>query len=249
VLRSNIHFSSVDTPIRSILVTSTLPGEGKSVTASNLAIAMVLDGKNVILVETDLRQPMLHQTFGLDPNPGVTDVLAGDAALEEALRETSVPGLLLLPSGPVPPNPAELLNTRAMRQLHDTLKERADFVIFDSSPCLVTADAHVLAAQLDGVLYVVQLGEVKKTAVRHVREMLQQAHARILGIVFNKIDLTSRRDDYYFGYYRYYDADRSVGMSGVVQSRPVSRRADLPPGVDTTTAIARRMKDDREEKE
>lgn len=205
VMRTNVQFAAVDAPTNSILVTSTAPGEGKSVTAANLAVAMAMDGRAVILVDADLRRPTIHSKFGVDQRPGLTNVLVGHTALEDALRDTDVPGLRLLTAGPLPPNPAELLNSRAMAHVHEQLKAMADVVIFDSPPFLATADAQVLAAEADGVLYVVQFGEARKSAVRHAVELLQQARARVLGVVFNKIDLTSRRDDYYYGYYRYYN--------------------------------------------
>ncbi len=205
VMRSNVQFATVDSPTSSIVVTSTSPGEGKSVTATNLAIAMALDGRKVILVDADLRRPTLHEKLDTDHRPGLTNVLVGRASLEEALKDTSVPGLKLLASGPLPPNPAELLNSRAMAQVHETLREMADVVIFDSPPFLATADAQVLCSLTDGVIYVVQLGEARKSPVKHSSELMRQAHARVLGVVFNKIDLRSRRDDYYYGYYRYYN--------------------------------------------
>ncbi len=207
VLRSNVQFAAVDSPVRSILVTSTVPGEGKSVTASNLAVAMALDGRRVILVDADLRRPTVHQKFNQPQQPGLTNVLVGRMPLEAALQETSVPGLRILTAGPLPPNPAELLNSRAMSQLHDLLKEHADIVILDSPPCLATADAQVLSAVTDGVLYVMQFGVAKKSAVRHAIELLRQAHARVLGMVCNKIDLSAKRDDYYYSYYGYYKLD------------------------------------------
>jgi capsular exopolysaccharide synthesis family protein len=204
VMRANVQFASIDTDFESIVVTSTSPGEGKSITASNLAMAMALDGRRVILVDGDLRRPTLHEKFSVDQRPGLTNVLVGHTRLEDALKETEIPGLRILTAGPLPPNPAELLNSNAMRAVHRELRDMADAVIFDSPPFLATADAQVLAAMADGIIYVVQFGEAKKSAVRHAMDLINQAHARILGVVFNKIDLTSRRDDYYQGYNRYY---------------------------------------------
>jgi capsular exopolysaccharide synthesis family protein len=205
VLRSNVQFAAVDAPVNSLLITSTAPGEGKSVTACNLAVALAMDGKNVILVDADLRRPTVHEKFGLAPGPGLTNVLVGQMSVEEALQDTPVPSLKVLTAGPPPPNPAELLNSHAMDVIHQELKDRCDIVIFDSPPSLATADAQVLSASVDGVIYVVQFGEAKKSAVRHAGELLRQARARVLGVVFNKIDLSGNRDDYYYGYYRYYN--------------------------------------------
>jgi capsular exopolysaccharide synthesis family protein len=205
VLRSNVQFATVGATVNSLLVTSTIPGEGKSVTAANLAVAMAIDGRRVILVDADLRRPTVHLKFGTQQSPGLSNVLVGHTHLEEALRDTAIPGLQLLTSGPLPPNPAELLNSEPMQQLHQQLKEIADVVIFDSPPCLATADAQVLAASVDGVLYVIQFGETKKSGIRHAVELLQQAHANILGVIFNKIELSTGQDGYYYGYYNYYN--------------------------------------------
>lgn len=222
VLRSNVRFAAVDTPLHSLLVTSTVPGEGKSVTAYNLAVAMALDGRNVILVDTDLRRPTMHEKAKVAQQPGLTNVLVGHTSLDDAIKETSIPGLRVLPAGPLPPNPAELLNSQAMKQLHKALKDQADIVVFDSPPCLATADAQVMAAETDGVLYVVQFGEAKKSAVRHAVEMLRQARTRILGVVFNKIDLTAKRDAYYYGYYGYYGYYQTTQLE---DGRPRRRRS------------------------
>lgn len=205
VLRTNVRFATVGSESTSMLVTSTVPGEGKSLTVANLAVAMALDGRSVIAVDTDLRRPTLHEKFDVSQKPGLTNVLVGNTSLDEALQETAIPGLRVLATGPLPPNPAELLNSPAMRQLHAQLKERADVVLYDSPPFLASADAQILSADVDGVLYVVQFGEARKSAVRHASELLAQAHANVLGIVFNKITLGGVRDDYYYyGYYRYY---------------------------------------------
>jgi capsular exopolysaccharide synthesis family protein len=198
VLRSNVQFATIDQPICSLQITSSQSGEGKSTTACNMAVAMALDGKKVILVDADLRLPTIHTKLGLPQYPGLTNVLLNRATLQEALKETSIPGLWVLPAGTLPPNPAELLNSRAMRDLHTLLVQEADVVIFDSPPTLATADAQVLSAHVDGVVYVMQVGTVQKSAVRHAAEMLAQAHARVLGIVFNKMEMTSGRDNYYY---------------------------------------------------
>jgi capsular exopolysaccharide synthesis family protein len=201
ILRSNVRFATVDEPVCSILVTSTIPGEGKSTTAANLAVAMALDERRVILVDADLRRPTVHKKFNMQLKPGLTDVLVGVLPLEAALRDTNIPGLRVLAAGPIPPNPVELLSSRTMHQIHRTLKEMADVIIFDSPPCLVTADAQVLSAEVDGVLYVMQFGETKKTGARHAVELLSRAQARLLGVVFNKISVES--NSYYSGYYHY----------------------------------------------
>ena len=214
VLRSNVRFAAVGEPLHVIMVTSTAPGEGKSVTAANLAIAMALDGKKVILVDCDLRRPTVHEKFGIRGTPGLTNVLVGAMDLDLALQNTEVENLKLLACGPIPPNPAELLNSSAFLQVQEQLKERADVVILDSPPCLSVADAQVLAANVDGLIYVVQLGSTKKSALKHGHELLRQAHARILGVVYNKVQVGGRNNDYYYGYYSYYHKQELTGKEG-----------------------------------
>jgi capsular exopolysaccharide synthesis family protein len=218
VLRSNVSFSAVDAPIRSIMVTSTIPGEGKSVTTYNLAVAMALEGRRVILVDADLRRPTIHRKCGLERTPGLVNVLVGHKTIGEALQDTDIPNLRVLTAGPLPPNPAEMLSSQAMRRLHEELEEMADIVLYDTPPCLATADAQVLSAELDGVLYVANFGETKKSTMRRAAELLDQAHARVLGVVFNKIDLSGNRDDYYYGYYRYYNYYNQVGEAPLLEA-------------------------------
>ena len=204
VVRANVQFASIDTPTSSLLITSTMPGEGKSITASNLAVALALDERRVILVDADLRRPTIHRKFEIASQPGLTNVLLGQIALDDALRDTEVAGLRVLTAGTTPPNPAEMLNSEAMRQLHIELKSRADIVIFDSPPMLSAADAQVLSGEIDGIIYVVQFGETKKSALRHSAELMKQSRARVLGIVFNKIVVGGRDNPYYYGYYHGY---------------------------------------------
>ena len=198
-LRTAIHFMSVDTPLRSFLVTSSHSGEGKSVTSVNLAMAMALEGRQVILVDADLRRPSLHRMLSLKDAPGLSSVLAGQATLEEALQQTDVEGLQLLTSGPLPPNPAEMLNSDTMDGVIEGLHALADIVIFDTPPAIPVTDALVLATKVDGVVLVVEAGQAKKGAVRHARDLLMQTRARVLGVVLNKIDQSGK--GYYYHYY------------------------------------------------
>jgi len=197
VLRTNIHFASVDAPARTLLVTSSNPGEGKTTTAANLAFAMAMDGRRVILVDTDLRRPALHTLLDLPALPGLTDVLLGHAAL--APHEV-MPGLSVLTAGSTAPNPGELINSRTFRNLVDGLTQRADVVIFDSPPVLVAADAAILASQMDGTIVVVEVGSTKKAAAYRVLQLLRQARANVLGLAFNKL---RARDSGEYLYYQY----------------------------------------------
>lgn len=196
VLRTNIHFATVDAPARTLMVTSASPGEGKSTTAANLAFAMAMDGKKVLLVDTDLRRPSQHKLLDLAPTPGLTDVLLGHAPL--APHEV-MPGLSVLTAGSTPPNPGELLNSRKFRNLVGDLMAQADIVIFDSPPVLAAADAVILASQMDGTILVVETGATKKGAARRTLQLLKQARATLLGIAFNKIRAQDG-EGYYYNY-------------------------------------------------
>ena len=223
VLRTNIHFATVDAPARTLLVTSANPGEGKTTTAANLAFAMAMDGKKVILVDADLRRPSLHKLLDLPAMPGVTDVLLGHAPL--APQEV-MSGLSVLTAGSSPPNPGELLNSRKFRNLVMELTEMADIVIFDSSPVLVAADAAILASQMDGTIIVLETGATKKAAARRTLELLRQARATILGAAYNKMRLQDSPGYYY--HYQYgtpallataTDADKSLVDSSEKESK------------------------------
>ena len=211
VLRTNINFATVDAPARTLMVTSASPGEGKSTTAANLAFAMAMDGKKVLLVDTDLRRPSLHKLLEIAPTPGLTDVLLGHAPL--APHEV-MPGLSVLTAGSTPPNPGELLNSRKFRNLVDDLMAMADIVIFDSPPVLAAADAVILASQMDGTIVVVETGATKKGAARRTMQLLKQARATILGIAYNKMR-TRDGEGYYYYNYQYtspaIDVERGIG--------------------------------------
>ena len=184
VLRTNILFATVDAPARTLLVTSAASGEGKTTTAANLAFAMAMDGRRVILVDTDLRRPSLHHLLELPPVPGLTDVLLGRAPL---LPQEVMPGLSVLTAGSTPPNPGELLGSRKFRSLVEDLTAQADLVIFDSPPILVAADAAILASQMDGTILVVETGVTKKAAAKHTLQLLKHARAVVLGVAYNKL--------------------------------------------------------------
>jgi receptor protein-tyrosine kinase len=203
LLRTNIYFAAIDSPIRILLVTSAASNEGKSTTAINLALAMAIDGRKVILLDCDLRRPSLHKYFGVLSTVGVTDVLLGHSSIEDALqRRPDLPDFAMLPAGTPPPNPSELLNSKAFRNLVEELKGMADIVIIDSSPVLVAADASILASQSDGVLFVVESGATKKAAAKRATEILRQAHSKIVGFVYNKVTKNAS-DEYDYHKYRY----------------------------------------------
>lgn len=201
-VRSSISFAGVDTPLRSLLITSASKGEGKTQTSVNIASAMAMDGKRVILVDADLRRPSVHRVLNMPNESGTSEVLAGLKTVDEAIQDTAIQNLRLIPAGPVPPNPAELLGSTAFDRLMADLDERADVVIFDSPPCMPVTDPLIMAGRMDGVILVVYVGQTKKGAIKHVEGLLRRAHARILGIVYNRAQAS--KSGYYYYHYSYY---------------------------------------------
>ena len=204
IIRSNLSFVSVDEPAHGLLVTSASAGEGKTFVSANLGITLARDGREVILVDSDLRRPQIHKLFEMENSQGLSSVLVGERDLDEVLQATDVDGLQVLPSGPLPPNPAELLASEKMAQLCETLLGRADVVLFDSPPAAMLADAATLASRLDGVIFVVEQGGCSKRLIADARDQLIRAHGRIVGTVLNKIPRAAGRYYYYYYHYDYY---------------------------------------------
>jgi len=204
-LRSAVGFAGIDAPIRRLLVTSASKGEGKSVTSVNLATAMAMDGKRVILVDADMRRPSMHRLLNLPNSPGLSEVLVGLKTVDEALQETDVDNLRAIAAGPIPPNPAELLGSEAFDRIMEQLSERADLVIFDSPPCMPVTDPLIIASRMDGVVLVLHSGTTRKGAIKHAEALLTRARARIVGVVFNRIQ--QAKSGYYYHHYYYYYGD------------------------------------------
>ena len=198
-LRTNINFAAVGSPMRTLLVTSSMPAEGKSTTVANLAMSMAMEGKRVIIVDADLRRPSQHKLFKVDSSPGLTDILLGTHRIEQVLRPTGVPNVQILPAGTPPPNPAELLGSAEMKKLIERLKDVSDLILFDSPPALMVADSVVLSSRVDGALLVIAFGETKKTNTRKAQELLSRANAHVLGTVLNRMESPS--NGYYYGKY------------------------------------------------
>lgn len=202
VLRTNLSFSAIDEGLRAVLVTSASPGEGKSTTAANLAVVIAQTGKRVILVDSDLRRPSQHLLFGIANDQGLTTALLDTATpLAEHLQETRVPNIHVLASGPIPPNPAELLNSQRMTNLLLELRDAADTIVLDTPPTLTVADASILAPQMSGCILVAQMGRTRMQALDQARDTLQKSGAHLLGVVLNQVQVG--RAGYYYRYYSY----------------------------------------------
>ncbi len=185
-LRTNLTFAALDKPIETLVVTSAAPGEGKSTVLANLAVTMAQGGRRTILVDADLRRPGLHEIFGIVNDRGLTTMIVEDAVLDDPpLIDVGVDNLWLMPSGPMPPNPADILGSRKMEKVIAALRARADVVLFDAPPIIAVTDAAVLGTKVDGVLLVVCAGRTRREHAQRARELLERVHVRIVGAVLN----------------------------------------------------------------
>lgn len=197
-LRMNLQFASLDQALKTVLVTSPGPGEGKSTTLANLAVTIAQLDQRVIMVDCDLRKPRLHQLFQMDNSVGLTNMMVDDQYLQNPpLQETPVPGLLVLTSGALPPRPSDLLGSQRMSKVIERLSEVADMVLFDAPPVMVVTDAVVLATKVDGVLLVVSAGTTKRDQALRAVERLNKVNARIVGSVLNNVPLDASISSYY----------------------------------------------------
>ncbi len=197
-LRTNLDFSSLDKPIKTMLLTSAGPEEGKSTVLANLAVTTAQAGRKVILVDCDLRRPTLHNIFNLKNDVGLTTMVVDDAAMESPpLQDAGVEGLQLVSSGPLPPNPSELLGSRRMEEIIAALLERADVVLFDAPPVVAVTDAAVLATKVDGVLLVINAGGTKRDYARAAKAQLEKVNANLLGAVLNNVRFDVSLHRYY----------------------------------------------------
>jgi capsular exopolysaccharide synthesis family protein len=196
-LRTNIQFYSLDRPIHTLLVTSASPEEGKSTTIANLAVTFAEAGREVLLIDCDLRRPSLHRMFGLSNQSGLTAAIREERALAEVLLPTGIPNLRLLPSGPLPPNPSELLGSQRMDRVVETLRDFADVLLFDAPPTIAVTDAVVLGAKMDGVLLVVSANRTKRDHAIRARRLLEKVNAKVLGVVMNNVKFDGSLYRYY----------------------------------------------------
>lgn len=200
-VRTNIIFSSTDEGARSIVVTSTGPGEGKSMVASNLAVSLAQTGQRVLLIDADLRKPKVHTVFGVPQEPGFSNLLVGGAKASEVVRKSAVPGLWTLSAGRIPPNPAELLGSTRCRDFVHSLRGHFDWVVIDSPPVMAVTDASLIAHYASGVVFVIGAEMTSRHNAKRALDQLQQVNARFVGAVLNRVNL-ERNSYYYSQYYR-----------------------------------------------
>lgn len=232
VLRTNLQFSAFDRPLQTLLVTSPQPTEGKSTAAANLGVVFAQAGRRVVVVDTDLRRPILHKIFDLPNDWGLTGALFGEYLQpKDALFPTAVDNLYVVPSGPLPPNPSEILGSQRMETFINDLKQRADVIIFDTPPLLTVADSTVLATKVDGVVIIADSGSTRREALQKAAESLRQVGAHILGTILNRVD--TRAEGYYYYYSSYYyteDGEKKRHRKRSKRRRDAPRQNDFRAG-------------------
>ena len=198
-IRTNIQFSMIDKDLKSLVFTSSGPGEGKSTTSANLAVVFATQGKRVLLVDADMRKPSVNKTFKLSNHEGLTTLLTEkEVVLGDVVHETNTENLFILTSGPIPPNPSELLDSKKMNHVIEILEETFDLVIFDMPPIVSVTDAQIMASKTDGTVFVIRNGIANKEAVFKAKQLLEIVNANVVGTIFNGLE---KRKDKAYKYY------------------------------------------------
>ena len=209
VIRTSIQFAQAGKELKTIAITSCTPNEGKSMTIANLAIVLTQAGKSVLLIDCDMRNPTVHKNFNLSNKVGLSSCISMGTAVADAVQETAIEGLDALTAGVIPPNPSELLGSERMQNILQRAKEEYDYVLIDTPPVLPVTDSLVLGRMVDGLILVIDSGEIKVEMAREVKNQLVHAGANILGVVLNKV--RSEHHGYGYGYYYYYGHESARG--------------------------------------
>ena len=210
-IRTRILFSSTVSQPKSILIVSAMEGEGKTISAANLAVIMARTGSRVLLLDCDMRKPRMNSIFGLEREKGVSNILVGDCSISDAVHKTDIENLNLIPCGKIPPNPSELLGSKAMREMLATLSRSYDRIVIDSPPVTAVTDAVVLSKAVDGVVVVLQANKTERVLAKRAIEQMQAVNAHIFGIILNRLD--ERMTKYYHLYsyfYRDYSEEKTL---------------------------------------
>jgi capsular exopolysaccharide synthesis family protein len=205
-VRTSILLSHADKPPKSIVFSSALPKEGKSVTVANMAVAFSQLGERVLVVDSDLRKPRLHKIFEAKNGLGLSNYLTGKIPLKDAIQKTSIENIYLIPSGPIPPNPSELLNSKKMKLLLEDKENGFNYIFFDTPPVLAVIDAVILSSITDSTVFIIKAGKTMRKPFLNAVAELTKVGAKILGVVFNELEV-KRGDFYFMDYYRYYKYD------------------------------------------
>ena len=200
-LRTNIQFSMVDNNLKALSVVSAAPNAGKSTVSANLAVTFASQGTRVLIADCDFRRPTVHKNFSLPNGHGMTTLLTDKSgSIEDYIQTTKMENLFVMTSGPIPPNPAELLSSKRMIQLEQELEAMFDLVIYDTPPLLGFADAQIIAGRVDGVIFVVNHGVATKDDVLKASESLKMVNANVLGAVYNRVPINGSDNSYYYYY-------------------------------------------------
>lgn len=203
MLRTNLHYLNINKRYKTIVVTSSNPGEGKTTTLANLALTISQTGKRVLIVECDLRKPRVHKMFNVSNTKGIVNVIVERVPVQDVIQKVKeLPNMEIMTAGPIPPDSTELLESKVMKELIVNLRETYDTILFDTPPICSVTDAAILSSQVDGVILVVASGETNIESVRLARKLLDKIHANILGVVLSKADM-SKNSKYYYQYYQY----------------------------------------------
>ncbi|MHA6725564.1 CpsD/CapB family tyrosine-protein kinase [Macrococcoides caseolyticum] len=201
MIRSNIMFSGIDHEITKLVVTSAAPSAGKSTTAANIAVAYAQAGKKVLLIDGDLRKPTVQYTFETKNVFGLSNLITDQIGLEQAVQNTQVENLSIMTSGPIPPNPSELLASKRFKELISNFEEHFDMIIIDTPPVLAVTDAVIMSNVVDGTILVTNIEINNKHHLVKAKEVLHKSEANILGIILNNVEKSSKDDYYYYEYY------------------------------------------------
>ena len=207
VIRTSVQFAQAGKELQTIALTSCTPNEGKSTTIANLAVVLTQAGKSVLLIDCDMRNPTVHKNFNLSNKVGLSSCISMGTGVDDAVQATGIEGLDALTAGVIPPNPSELLGSERMKNILQRAKEEYDYVLIDTPPVLPVTDSLVLGSMVDGLILVIDSGEIKVEMAREVKNQLVHAGANILGVVLNKV----RSEHHGYGYYYYYGHESARG--------------------------------------